>query len=334
MGLPRLEEIRTRREALGISLKKFGEMAGIKSSFLSMIETRKANPNFNLLETIFLTLDQEEKHALKAVKTIGQFSKNIVTVSKNESITKTISIMYKNDFSQLPVFSNLKCVGIITERSITKYLLENPGALDAYTSVEEIMDFPPPIIDFNYKITPVLLELLSEHNCLLVSENGKITSLITKIDAIRSLIKKMTKKDKEKIKELIRHCKIYRYSTDETLNYLKEHGHEISDRTLRRIKNDMHSKLSERFIEIAKYEWVDEMLRSIDTLKELEKESWKLLSQKPSISERIRIFNSIGDIQTNLLTVMNNTSLIEKIKHFFDSRLAEYEKLEQKPLLK
>ena len=57
MGFPRLEEIRERREVLGISLKKFSEMTGTKPSFLSMIETRKANPNYELLETIFLTLD-------------------------------------------------------------------------------------------------------------------------------------------------------------------------------------------------------------------------------------------------------------------------------------
>jgi len=191
MGFPRLEEIRTRREALSITQKKFGEMVGIKPSFLSQIETRKANPNFDLLEKIFLTLDQEEKHTLKAIKTVGQFSKKLVPVSKNESLEKTVSIMHKNDFSQLPVFSNSRCIGMITEHSIAKYLLEHQGGLDVYTThVDKIMDFPPPVVDSNYKMTPMLLEFLSEHDCLLVSENGKITSLITKIDAIRSLIKK------------------------------------------------------------------------------------------------------------------------------------------------
>ncbi|MBC8502404.1 MAG: CBS domain-containing protein [Nitrosopumilus sp.] len=191
MGFPRLEEIRTRREALGISLKKFGDMVGVKPSFLSQIETRKANPNFNLLENIFFTLDQEEKHALKAVKTIGEFSKKLDTISKNDSLEDAVTKMHKKDFSQLPVFSNSKCVGLITEHSITKYLLEHQGGLDAYTThVGDIMDFPPPIVDSNYKMTPMLLEFLSEHDCLLISEDGKITKLITKIDAIRSLIKK------------------------------------------------------------------------------------------------------------------------------------------------
>jgi len=189
MGFPRLDEIRTRREAMGMSLKKFAEIVDVKPNFLSMIETRKANPNFNLLEKIFLTLDQEEQHVLKGVKTVGQFAKKIKDVSKSDSLIDTVQLMQKNDFSQLPVFSNTRCVGLITEHSISKYILENPGPLDSHICVEEIMDFSPPIIDYNYKITPTVLELLTEHGCLLVSENGKITSLITKIDAIRSLIK-------------------------------------------------------------------------------------------------------------------------------------------------
>ena len=191
MGFPRLEEIRERREALGISLKKFSEMTGTKPSFLSMIETRKANPNYELLETIFLTLDQEENHALKTIKTIGQLSKKMISVEKNEFLTKTVSIMHKKNFSQMPVFSNSKCVGLVSEHSISKFFLDNQGSLNTDTTrVGEIMDFPPPIIDSNYKMTPLLLEFLLEHDCLLVSENGRITSFIAKIDAIRELIKK------------------------------------------------------------------------------------------------------------------------------------------------
>lgn len=191
MGLPRLEEIRERREALGITLKKFAEMLGTKSSFLSMIETRKANPNYDLLEKIFLTLDQQEKHSIKEIKTIGKFSVKFTWISKNEFLSKAVSIMHKNDFSQLPVFSHSTCVGLVTEHSITKYLIESKGKSDVYNAkVEKIMDFPPPIIDSNYKITPLLLEFLSDHNCLLVSENGKLTSILTKIDVIRGLMKK------------------------------------------------------------------------------------------------------------------------------------------------
>jgi len=191
MTFTRLEEIRERRGLLGVSLKKFAQMVGTKPSFLSMIETRKANPNYELLKKIFLTLDQQEKHSLKEIKTVGQLSKKFTSISKNELLSEVVSIMHKYDFSQLPVFSHTTCVGLVTEHSITKYLLDNKEKPNVFnTKVEEIMDFPPLVIDSNYKMTPLLLEFLSEHNCVLVSENGKLTSILTKIDVIRGMIKK------------------------------------------------------------------------------------------------------------------------------------------------
>jgi len=139
----------------------------------------------------------------------------------------------------------------------------------------------------------------------------------------------MSKKDKEKIKELITQCKIYRYSTDETLNYLKENDHYISDRTLRRIKNEMNSKISERFLNMIKHEHVDEILHSIDTLKKIEKEYWKLLSKNPSVNERIKIFDSIHKTQETLLIMINEVPFVQKMKDAIDSRFAEIEKLQK-----
>jgi len=140
----------------------------------------------------------------------------------------------------------------------------------------------------------------------------------------------MTIKDKEKIKELIKHCKIIRFDTTETLNYLQENGHEISDRTLRRIKNEMNSNISERFIEIAKYEYVDEVFHSIDSFKRIEKEYWNLLSKNPSIAERIKIYNSIQQIQHDITHFLNEAPLLQKMKDVFDARLAEI----KNPILK
>lgn len=143
----------------------------------------------------------------------------------------------------------------------------------------------------------------------------------------------MTKKDKEKIKELITQCKIFRYDTAETLNYLKENGHEISDRTLRRIKHEMDSNISQRLLKIARYDFVDEMLRILDTLKRIEKEYWNLLSKNPSVNEQIRIFDSIHKTQERIVITMSETDMVKKMKDAIDSRFAEYEKLTKKPLL-
>ncbi|MBC8502405.1 MAG: hypothetical protein ISR81_08100 [Nitrosopumilus sp.] len=122
----------------------------------------------------------------------------------------------------------------------------------------------------------------------------------------------MTIKNKEQVKELIKQCNIYRFTTIETLNFLEEKGHKISDRTLRRIKNEMHSNYDSRLMEITKYEWIDEILRSIDNLKELERQAWSLYSKNPSVSEKLRILNTIRDLQADLLEIMNSSDVVEK----------------------
>ncbi len=140
----------------------------------------------------------------------------------------------------------------------------------------------------------------------------------------------MTIKNKEKITVLITHCKIYRFSTEETLNYLKENGHKISDRTLRRIKNEMDDSVSDRFIEIAKHEYVGETFRVLDTFKMIEKKYWHLLTQNPSINEQIKICDAISEIQAAILVMINDTSLLKKMKDVLDSRVAECEKYTKK----
>ena len=58
--LPELEKIKTRREALQITQKKFAKMCGIKPSMLNMVEKRNANPSYDLWVKIESCLDIEE----------------------------------------------------------------------------------------------------------------------------------------------------------------------------------------------------------------------------------------------------------------------------------
>ncbi|MFZ9006523.1 MAG: hypothetical protein ACO293_07070 [Nitrosopumilaceae archaeon] len=103
----------------------------------------------------------------------------------------------------------------------------------------------------------------------------------------------MTIKDKEKIMELIKRCKIFRFTTEETLSFLEENGHKISDRSLRRIKHEMESNTSQRLIKIIKHDKLDELFHSLDTHREIEKDYWKLLPQATTINEKIKIYDAI-----------------------------------------
>lgn len=138
----------------------------------------------------------------------------------------------------------------------------------------------------------------------------------------------MTIKNKEQIKELITQCKIYRYTPEETLAFLEEHGHKISERTLRRIKKEMDSNFSQRFLQIAKHEYTDELFRSLDTHRKIEKEYWKLLS-KSTVNEKIRIYDAICKTRDKIEYLINAAPMFEKIKNAIDSKFEEIKKLQQ-----
>jgi len=52
------------------------------------------------------------------------------------------------------------------------------------------MEVPPPSIDVDSKIDGSIVELLYDSRCILVTNKGKLCGIITKIDAIRGLMKK------------------------------------------------------------------------------------------------------------------------------------------------
>ena len=98
--------------------------------------------------------------------------------------------MHEKDFSQIPVLESGGCIGLVTENSLVKFLKERDHKPLITTKVKDVMETPPVTIDINTKITDNIMALLYDSKCLLVSENAKIVGLITKIDAIRGLMKK------------------------------------------------------------------------------------------------------------------------------------------------
>jgi predicted transcriptional regulator len=79
---------------------------------------------------------------------------------------------------------------MVTENSLMKFLQERTHKPLTTTRVKDVMDTPPIVIDISTKVTESILSLFNDSKCLLVSDNARIVGLITKIDAIRGLMKK------------------------------------------------------------------------------------------------------------------------------------------------
>jgi len=191
--VPQLSEIKKLREELDLSQRKLAKRCNIQPSFLNMIENTKnsTKPSYDVLVKIFNELDAEAQKRLDKLTTAGKVCKKFPTTArKSEYVDDIIKTMHDKDYSQIPVIESGGCIGLVTENSLVKFLQQQDHKPMIQTKVKEVMETPPPTIDVNTKITDKILDLLSDTKCLLVSENGKIMGILTKIDAIRSLSKK------------------------------------------------------------------------------------------------------------------------------------------------
>lgn len=190
--LPRLEEIKERRTNLGMKQKELARMVGIKPSMLNMIENGNAKPSVAAWEKIDNTLDTLEQVNIEELQTAGKICVlDVKHVLKSSPVSDAVRIMEVNDISQLPVYEYNWPIGIITERSILKQINEDKESMRKQIGkVKDLIEPAPPIIDWNHKITPAVINLLNYSPCILVSKERKIAGIITKIDAIKGLTKK------------------------------------------------------------------------------------------------------------------------------------------------
>ena len=191
--IPQLTEIKKLREELNISQRQLAKQCDIPSSFLSMIENQKNNtkPSYDVLVRIFQELDGESQKNLGKLITADKICKtNLTSARKSDYAEDIIKIMHEKDFSQIPVLDGGGCIGMVTENSLMKFLQERTHKPLTTTRVKDVMDTPPIVIDISTKVTENILSLFNDSKCLLVSDNAKIMGLITKIDAIRGLMKK------------------------------------------------------------------------------------------------------------------------------------------------
>ena len=186
--IPELSEIRKLRENLSLSQRQLAKLCNIQPSFLNMIENGHSDPSYKVFVRIFQVLDAEaEKKSNKLTSAKDICIKNLITAKKTDYIEDVIKIMKTKNISQIPVTDSTGCIGLVTENSCVKFLKENNTQVIA--RAKDAMEIPPPSIDAESKITKNILDLLGDARCILVTDKAKPYGIITKIDAIRSLMK-------------------------------------------------------------------------------------------------------------------------------------------------
>ena len=188
MVLPKLEEIKKRRQALNLSQEYLANKAHVTRVLISQIERNHHSPSYATVDRIFTILETEENEVMKKGMTAGEIcvprpgtiKKQLVTVSSHNTIKTAESKMGSDgEISQLPVIDKGECIGLVTSQSILK---KPPGT----KIVKDAMISRPPTISEDTKITIQIKSLLDNSPCILVSDKktGKIKGIIVAWDII------------------------------------------------------------------------------------------------------------------------------------------------------
>ncbi len=174
-----LSQIKVMRKKLSMTQTQLAKIAGVSQSLIAKIEAEHIDPTYSNVQKIFTALnDFGKKHELKASEIMNV---KVISAEPNDDIEDVIKKIRKFGISQMPVISDHKSVGLVTEAIILDAILNKKGK-----KVSDIMADSPPIVPKNTSANAII-GLLQFAPMILVSENGKLEGVITKADAIEKM---------------------------------------------------------------------------------------------------------------------------------------------------
>lgn len=182
---PEISEIRGWRRRLGLNQSALARGAGISQSAVAKIEKGRINPSYSTMRRIIEFLREEEKGKETTAK--DMMNPRIIKIDKNDTVGIAIKLMRHHDVSQIPVFSEEKLVGNISEKTIVDHLSKNSDLRElSKIPVEKIMEEPFPIVDESTPFS-VISSILQHANAILICRKEKLVGIITKADLLKAV---------------------------------------------------------------------------------------------------------------------------------------------------
>jgi predicted transcriptional regulator len=184
MNIPTPEELRTRRETLGLRQTELARRAGISQSMVARIEAGNVDPRVSTLNKIIVVLNSAEPRKMRASQIMHT---PVLAVQPQDAIGRAVEIFEKNNISQLPVIERGVPVGCISESVIVKAIEQQRLHKTQVFSVRDFMEpgFPtvPPDMDVE-----TVVNILQQNHAVLVVEGRVVRGVITKHDLISLII--------------------------------------------------------------------------------------------------------------------------------------------------
>lgn len=108
--------------------------------------------------------------------------RDLVYLMSDHLVSDAVKMMKEFDISQIPVMDNGEIVGSIQESNLLNIIFEDMGIISK--SVKDIMKAPLPTVDSSERVSSVYGKLSGGTPAVIVTENNKPVSLVTKMDML------------------------------------------------------------------------------------------------------------------------------------------------------
>lgn len=189
--LPTPEEVRRLRKIAGLTQKELASRAHVSQSLIARIESGQVDPRLSTLQKILSAITPaEEKNLAQHI-----MHSPVISVDVADRVRKAVGLMKKYDVSQLPVLRGKRVVGSIQEATLVKRLLLSREPEKVYNGfIQDLMESPFVAVDPKSGLDEILTLLGQGHPAILVLDSGNLVGIITKIDAVETLVKSERKK--------------------------------------------------------------------------------------------------------------------------------------------
>jgi predicted transcriptional regulator len=177
------EEIRKERKRKGLTQSLLAKKAKVSQALIARIEKQQVDPRLSTLRKIVEALIEEENQ--KGTRAIDIAVRDVIVVNHDDTIEKAVKLMRRYGISQLPVLRNGTPIGAVEELELLKAFSKEKDLDKFYQKkVVEAISSVYPMVEPDTSIADVVDYLLKGHNAVLVTRNGRLEGIITKIDVL------------------------------------------------------------------------------------------------------------------------------------------------------
>ncbi|MDP3742086.1 MAG: CBS domain-containing protein [Candidatus Micrarchaeota archaeon] len=182
MNLPLPSELKSARKQAGLTQVQLASVSGVSQSVIAKVESGAVDPAYSTVQKLFAALEKSAP-SVKLVRDV--MHRSVVTIAPSDSVVVASRKMKKLGVSQLPVVSNGKLVGLLSEddvmRGVEKAIVISGGG--AKTKVARIMSPSPPVLSSSVPAS-ALPSILRHSAIVCVVDGNKLVGVVTRADLL------------------------------------------------------------------------------------------------------------------------------------------------------